>query len=93
MNTTSIPIRILIITTFIAGCQPVVMKTPNQKIILTNEIDKTDVVGDSDFTMVIDGIVFEAEPIDARVFDGNRPYRRAITFDGGTILLMCPFPK
>jgi hypothetical protein len=68
---------------FVAACQPVIKETTSQRMIITNEVIRTSVVGESDFTMVIDGVVLKAEPVDARMFDGNKATLRAIAFDGG----------
>ena len=87
MNTSSLNTSLLLLASFIAACQPVIMTPPNQNVIITNEIFKTEVLSDSDFTMVIDGIVFEAKPVDAMNFDGNQNLIRAKVYDGGFIFV------
>ncbi len=83
MNTTTLHISLLLLSSFMVACQPAIKETSNQKMIITNEVIRTAVVGESDFTMVIDGVVVKAEPADARIFDGNKATLRAIAFDGG----------
>lgn len=83
MSSRSTTLSTVLFTALLTACQPVVMKTSSPKVIITNEVFKTDVIGDSDFTMAIDGVVFEAIPVDARTFDGNPKPLQAKAYDGG----------